>query len=638
MFKLFVNNVQVDGLNSDNLVLNKQIFDLTDLDTRGIQISNNIILPRTGKNNIIFNILSEELIGQQYEIKIYEDSALVFIGDAVLKTITRNTIKLQLREEAKTFFENIKKPLSDLPLSSEDFIFNRASFDTLKTMSNTSLWQWAGIEFGNYELGIPPKMLKGIFANLDTSRPSYKVLDVLEQIIIQAGFIPNLSGIQELSGLVLTSNAEIFYFTDFEYRFQSIPITSGNRINYDDGTAIKSPVNFYTIINDGTGNNKLQNDILKSKYAISGIINLKTQVNLTVSIQSTSNPARNTKQYAIKDGIINIILDYLEPGQNIYITFDQDVTLNDLRVTGLIDESEYYLALGVPWPNGDTGLDGWQRILSDTVTRVPLLQDYLIKTQYNFPEWTQLKFIQELWKMFFIDIDVIESEVIVKFNRDINKISAPTADKITKISEVSRIDIFNQNNIFKYTNDAPLDENFASKQILIDNDSLSGDIKEIITLDTSATIEQEVLFPSFDFFIAGNVPIYFESTPKNTDSADRNSLTPRFLLYTDDNLQSAPLAELGNHTYFTNSSRTGIPIDDVALPFERLYNDYYSNIFDNIAINTSFKINKIMNIIEYNEILNKKIYYIEEFGRYFLVLNISKFNPSRETEIEVISF
>lgn len=636
MFRLFVNNAEVDGLNSNNLVLNKQLFDLTELDSRGVQISNNIILPRTGKNTNIFNLLSEDIIGTEFEVKLYNDTALVLSGSAILKTVNTNQIKLQLTQESKQFFDNLKKPLYELDLTSSDFTFNRTQFNTLKDPSNSTIWSWPAVNNINRNSTtildyFDERSGTAGETELAYARPCYKILDLLTEIIEQNGFIADLSEIQEIDDIVLSANAEKFYFTDFERRFQSVAVTANTSLDFSTGSVIKAPVNFYTL---SGGNTIITNNFAKSRYSIQGNIEADTVYQMFVG----------DEVFTLNSGEITVITDELDIDTGVTIEFDEDVTLVDVRITGLIDEAQYYIRGDVgPWPNGDVGLDGWRRDVDGTLANeVPLLEDYLIKAAFNTPDWTQFEFIQELWNAFYLDFDFVGNIIKVTFNNVINKINSIKLDDVVSSGSIEAKEIFAQSNAFKFSNDERMSEFYGAKKILFDNLKLSSTENTFVQLMSSASLDNRDTMAVSPFYIirTANPFIYaVDVSSPNTNEGDRSTLTPRFYRTSPDNYSGALLAEINRAGYFISSDPALSPTDDpIRMEFDYLYDQYYSFVFENINGNSSSVTTKYMNYLEYEEILRKKVYYVEKFGKYFLVLNISQFNPNLETKIEIIGF
>ena len=54
MYKIYVNDIQIDTYNIDNIVINALLFDISNPTNRGVKSSNKIIIPNTAKNIRIF--------------------------------------------------------------------------------------------------------------------------------------------------------------------------------------------------------------------------------------------------------------------------------------------------------------------------------------------------------------------------------------------------------------------------------------------------------------------------------------------------------------------------------------------------------------------------------------------------------
>lgn len=688
MFELFINNEQIDGFNSNNLVLNKQLFDLTALDIRGIIISNNVILPRTGRNNRIFNILDSDKYSQIFNMKLYWKNSLIIEGDILIKSVSETQIKLQLREDAKQFFDSLKVAMSDLDLQAYDFNFTTANYNTLKNPALLQPWTWPGIDYRNRALGSPGNFFttsSGV-TDLRISRPAFRAWELLTEIIEDKGYIADLSELDPLPDLVISSNAKQFLFTDYQYLFTSASAVADTPITLAAGNE-RASVNFYSLT---TGNTKIKNNYAKSYYGLKGTISITSPVELTIKETVADTSSVNTIVYIINNGEINIVTPQFDIDSEISFEFSQNLTITSLRLTGLINEIDYYLAVGVTWPNGDLTVNGWNRTNSVSAN-IPLLQDYLITTSYNLPAMTQIQFLQELSKMFYLDFEVANQTVKVSFNNSITKIGAKTLDKTQSMPEDSQLDIFNQSNLFQYTNDEILPSIYGQKRILVDNQSLPKDEKQIIVLTTGASLESLVTDYGAVLFKCANLPIYTQTfedassgsleigsryqivnyqtgddftnvggtnvtgnifiatgtTPTvwannsilrtgNLSEDDRAEISDRFLLYTTD-INPTMQTVIGSQAYFSTIQFSATP-DDPNLTWNDLYDKYYSFLFDNILSNSNFTIKKQLNYLEYVDLLNKKVIYDKKTGKYLLILNISKFNPNLFADIEVISF
>ena len=60
MYKIYINDRQVDTYNLDNIIINELLFDISNPANRGVGFSNKIILPKTANNIETFEFYDEK--------------------------------------------------------------------------------------------------------------------------------------------------------------------------------------------------------------------------------------------------------------------------------------------------------------------------------------------------------------------------------------------------------------------------------------------------------------------------------------------------------------------------------------------------------------------------------------------------
>ena len=66
MFKITINDNEIDVYDSNLIVLNKLLYDIENSTNRALQFSNAFFLPRTRNNVETFNLLSADVFNQEF--------------------------------------------------------------------------------------------------------------------------------------------------------------------------------------------------------------------------------------------------------------------------------------------------------------------------------------------------------------------------------------------------------------------------------------------------------------------------------------------------------------------------------------------------------------------------------------------
>jgi hypothetical protein len=306
---------------------------------------------------------------------------------------------------------------------------------------------------------------------------------------------------------------------------------------------------------------------------------------------------------------------------------------NTIRISGITfttDDNVGYVWLQLP--NGDKRVYGWTR--ENTVTNIPLLQDYLIKASYNLPDWNQFDFVQELSRFFFLDFSLQNETVKVTFKKDLLYTNAleinrliDNARKFLGKTDLSDDIVFTYNDRMK--------RGYYQKSY--NNPNLKQDISDVVVMLSDTSSENIVYYSAgSEYFKIGSMPIYSLSLQYNENEDDRAEINHRFYFVTNSELVSSSLiAEINAVGYFSNASKTNV-IPENSMIMNELYDKYYSFLFDKIGEAYIIKYSVFLSYLDFIKIMKNKIIYDSKLNKYFLVLSISKFNPSQITELNCI--
>lgn len=637
MYSIAINNETIDTYDNLNIVLNQTIFSISDFSARGIPYSNNIILPRTKKNVEIFSLNDASVFEYTFSAIIYYKNAATIEGVCNVKSIDeiKNQFKIQIVSDAKTFFDAIKKPMHQLDLLNYDFEFGRTAYTSLRNPATSTVWLWSAIEQRNLTIGTSGNYFTADpYTNLAYLRPCFRVKEILEEIIEQAGYIADTSEIDGtfLDYLIFASNSKNFLFTDFQFLFEDEAFTADTDIDFDNATEEISPTTFQT---------QLTTDVtvtrIPCKFSIKGTF--ESAAGISMIIRNThyeDGVATNIyKQYRIYNDEIDIITDTFNVGDILSIYFDANITATELRVTGLDDETDFYFADGVSFP-GSKVVDGWYLNQSGTLTY--LLDGFWIKTSYNLPEIDQFDFFKEIWKICNLAITVSENTVILGYNSDFDKRLALNIENISQLRErLPNIEL-SEINLFGYTNgDDDVILNYGEFTKIFEVENSLSQSNDVIRMNSSASMDvivnnAETVLSKFK---AAYMPVYGETAPYNTIEDDRAILAERFFLYTTDNISGALATEINNVAYFANNSLTDVA-NDYELRFNSLYENFYEFIYDKLEKNILYKYFIKLTYKQFMQIADIKCFHDMRNGRYLLVLELSKFNPNGLTELKAI--
>jgi hypothetical protein len=647
MFKITINNADIDNYESNNIVLNRTLFSYGSVQNRNVGFSNQIFLPATKTNEEIFNLNSSNIYSQEFEAKIYWKNDLIVDGLCKVTNIQRNRynaavgrFKIQIYDKIKRFYKDIEDDLFKLDLSADDFVFNETSYDSLKS-SNTSFMFWPLVDNRGLK---DAQIVDNTLIPTNTSRPdraytrpSYVVYRLIEEIASNQGYSVDWSNISSIyyDKLLLSACAEDFRFTDFELQLGSTAYTSGGFVDLSGASVPIVPVNFFDTSSSTT---EIELKRAPSRVAIKLSINVNTAV-FNINSKEGLN-TRVTETYFISDGTLNIVSDEYEIndlGTFLSFSFDRDLTINSLEVYGLTSEGRYYSASDVvTWGDGST-LNGWRKTIS--LVDVPLLEDYEIKASYNLPSWTQKQLLFEFMDLFNLEADIKAGQLVFTRRNSFNRDGSYTVEKLANEPLVEPFTEINAINRFEYSNDIEnetdeeipeMTEKYASYEKTVESELLNNK-GTTVSLSSSASVDLIKKDPlgSNAYYVMVNVPTLNMTSPLNDDIEDRAILKPRFYLYTSDEL---PTSQASYKGYFIKSLLASDSYFE-NLGWETLFENYYYQNYGLSGDLIKVPYQLWLTYKGYLSIIKNKVIYDPKLGRYFTVIAISKFNPSRITDV-----
>ena len=225
MYSVYVSGEKIDTLNTKGIVLNITLFDILNPDKKGVNFSNNIVLPVTKKNVRIFEINSSDIFSRTFEADIYDKTMHIIKGNIKIISLG-DYITVQIADISKQLFIDLGKPLHELDLSGDDFVYNMASYNNLKN-ATTGAWSWELID-NRFSLAVDNMKITDLDPNISVFRPHFIVLEIIREIIEQNGFEADFSALDdECSNLRLLSNANGFLFSTYQTTSTSITLPAG---------------------------------------------------------------------------------------------------------------------------------------------------------------------------------------------------------------------------------------------------------------------------------------------------------------------------------------------------------------------------------------------------------------------------
>lgn len=624
MFRITINNTQIDLQSSLNIVLNKQLFDYSDVSKRYVTYSNAIVLLKTATNIEQFSLFSNNVYENIFEAAIYYKTALELEGFARVIEVNDKDFKIQIVGKIGQFFEDINTELYKLDLSSDDFVYNFTNYSTLKAPTS-SVWFWPLVNCigSDYTDANNPDLSTPLAPNLSLTRPSLIVYKIIQEIIENQGYTANFDNISDLDYdlLLVSAFAERFTFTDIEFTMSSISATADTSISFSTRTDIITPgISPYQAYTDlfTVGTNSILIKRVNSSLAIRATFDVDAA---RMEIWSNNVGGELIESFDIENGEINIETSVYEVGTYVNIRFDRDLTINSIKISGITSESDYYNVDPANFPG--TGVDaigkplGWLKKWGAGQADQYLLEDYTIKASYNLPRWTQKTFLLEFMNIFNLKCDIRNGQVIFDkvLQDDITDIYT-VKNEISRVKQEPYTDLAKRNE-FIYSNDESVNLNLGNKAVYFDNDLLQIS-NTVLQLNSSATLDKRYIDSSYSLNMA-NVPI-LNATATLNENEDRLSLTPRFYFY-------AATSDFGANVSYKAYFGLTTPSLDLGYIYDQFYSIAFDRIYDFISNEFTLK----LSYLDWLKISTTGIIYDQLQNRYLRVLEIQKFNSNRAT-------
>ena len=577
MYRLRINGELTDLDNKTRLQLNKLLVDLKDLTKRGINFTNAVTLPDTGKNRRLTGYpnrlaSSNQSFETRQDYQLLDESTIISTGKVVIKEYNpKRGIKVQLAEGYDFWNDAGSKLLNDLELHAFDFTFTTANMNAKKSKASDVFISALHSATGN--------TTDTALSSYQYTRPCYYWKRLLDLVAEDLGYSIDYGDtltLTELNSVGNLSNTEKFFVSDFKRRFQNV--NQNGNIDYTNASSVFSKSSPSTTQAGST----LTNGTYKTSYVIKGQVTSAIETQISFS---------NGDRIAIPKGtsFINYRTDELEISSNFVISFDSEISLDDVYIYSAINEADIFEV------DGAISID-----------------NYLVLADYNLPNQTFKQFIKIILSLFFMDIDINndKKEITLRYLPDIistNNVS-DYSKKVIRNAPYTAGKLYGRLSIFSYQNDDEINEDFGKAFVNIPNEN-APETKSIIGINEySASNEIEVSGES-----VVSVPIY------NTSESKRESVRDRIV-------------------YFNEVGSFGINATFSQISWQRLYANHYLDFVQATKRERVSKLNAYLTNTDYRTIQRSPIIYIDWMEATFLVTEIKGFEKNRTCILQVIKY
>ena len=579
MYRLFIDNEEVE-VNSKGLIqLSKMLIDLEDLSLRGINITNTLNLPFTQKNDRLTGypsrLSSNNLAFEsRKEYTLFDQSGIISRGNVIIKSFDdKKGIKIQLAEGSNFWNEAGSQLLDDLILHEDDFVFTTANMNALKVKSSSVFLTALHSATGSAN--------DTALVSYDYTRPCYNFRVVLDKIVNQLGYVIDYTNTLELTDLLnigCLSNAEKFLVSDYKVRFQNI--NQNGAIVYTGATSVFSKAGNVT----QSGSN-LTNATYKTSYVIKGFINAVRSSEITFNIDGN----REIINIPAGRSLLNFRTDSIEVGKDVSINFSDLVTLEDVYIYSAIDENDIFKV------DGSISVD-----------------NFLVLADYNLPEQTQKQFIKNLIKANFLDFTIDENNKVFSLRYlpdilDVNRAS-DFSQKVERYFEVKAGKVYGQLTTLSYNNDDNIAISRGTAYISIKNEN-APENKEILSFkDYSASLEIDA---SGENVLVANI--------YDTVTNERQSVRDRLLFFNE-------VGAFGFNAVFT------------AISWQRLYAKHYVRFIQATQRERVIQFDAFINDLDFRNLQDNPLIYVDFLQSVFLVTEIDGFDSVNKCKLKCIKY
>lgn len=594
MFRLRIDNEDVELTDKSKLQLSRLILDLSDFSKRGINISNVLTLPFTVKNDRLTGFPSRlnsnnDAFESNASYTLTQQNNIISTGNVVIKSFDeKGGIKIQLAEGYDFWTLIGKRRMFDLDLFEFDAVFSVATFDILK-FKTSSPWLWA--------LTSDSDALNGTALNhLRFTRPCYRNLLILEKIIEQAEFevdLTNLLTVTDIDNIGMMSNTRNFAVSDYKRFFENVSVPAGDIIQ------TTGVLEFSEVGNVLLSGNNLINQLYATSYVVKGNVNATEQTTLSITYIGAETTVE-TVNIPKGRSFLNYRSDEVEIGASTVISVADNVIFEDVRIYSHILETD------IAEVEGD-----WQAPAQQSINN-----DFLMLMDYNLPSMTQAAFFKTLIKQFFLKVDI---------------------NPLTKVVQIrSFSDILSTNNAIDLTGKSLRFPPFKSGKSFGQLNTLSYNNQDEISQElgrATFNIENENAIPAKPFLL---IPEFSASR----ETVISGNTTIRIDIYIE--------AEgAGEGTRITRKDRIVVFKTGVGIPFtaifsdaswQNLYAQHYLSFIESVRRERMLSVKILLSFLDFKRINDSPIVFIGELNSYFLVLNISGFEEGEFSNVTMVKF
>lgn len=558
--------------------IHKTLLDLSDLASRGMAITNSIIIPFSKKNDRLLGFPSRiasnnKAFETSPEYILFDSSGIISRGNIVIKSFNNRTgIKIQMAEGYSLWSLAGKRKLNDIVNHEDDFIFNDTNMNSLKTKTSSVFLTALYDSIGN-----------GTNTALDTyvyTRPCINFLPLLNRVVNELGYSLDVSDVgthTEIEDVGCLSNTNEFYVSDFKRSIDRLSITG------------IIPLSGWTNVFSKTGNvslsggDTLTNNLYKTSYVFKGWVESLNGSQLLFTFGS------NIERVLVPPGrtFINFRSDEVEIGTALVISAESTVKLEDTFIYSAIPESAIF------------DIEGAINIVN-----------YLVLSDYNLPQITYKEFIKVLMRMFFLDLDIDELKKTAKLKYLPNYSQPDSAidlsNAVDRDIEFESGNLYAQLNVLSYANDEDVSPNLGAAYFNVEN-SNAQQSKDFLRIgEFSASNE---LVASGENIVS--VKIY------NDVDSKRESISDRIV-------------------YFSEVGAFGFNAVFNPISFQRLLSNHYSAFINNTKRERVTTLNVYLNHSQYREIIKNPVVYVDFMNATFLITKISDYSRNNLCKLPAI--
>lgn len=584
MNRLLINSQEIDLSRDTKIQLNRLLFDLSDMDKRGITITNTITCPPTTNNKRILGnanryTTNNKAFEGKYKYNLLDDVGVVSSGTVVIRSYDENKgIKIQLSEGFDFWGRASEKKLNDLVNHADDFKFTAANMDSLKTKSSSVFLTALHTATGN--------TTDTALVNYNYTRPCIAFKPLLDKVVSDLGYTIDYDVVLTntlLSDIGCLSNSKEFVVSDYKVRFQSEQFNGA--IDPSSGVSIIPS----TMLNTTPISGNIAFNLYKTGLVFKGSVFSPRACRIEVQFPN------RTERISIPQGqsFLNYRTDPSGVGDTVSINTTDQIEFEDLYLYSIIKEADIFEVEG-------------------SITLGNSSDSSYVLGDYNLPLMTYKEFIKVLFKMFFLDADVNEVNKTIKLTYLNGAVSQANnidiSDRVNINNSFTSGNLYARLNEMGYSNDEDIDSELGSLFFTVQNDNAPA-YKKWISVDQFSASNQ--VTTGVNVFVTA--PIY------NTVENKRASVKDRIV-------------------YFANEGSFGFNAQFNPISFTQLHSNYYLDFISNTSVERVFDFEVQLKKILFNSLSRKRLVYIKEYESLFLITRVKGFDNEALTKIEAIKW